>query len=94
MSNRRTKKKKYRGGKIPMVDDELYVFSKYNVIYRGNIINNYDTNNLSIICGSGNHSKCNDGSLDRYDHYRDWDLCMISNKKNIYSFILREFKSG
>ena len=44
MSNRRTKKKKYRGGKIPMVDDELYVFSKYNVIYRGNIINNYDTN--------------------------------------------------
>ena len=38
------KKHKFSGGKIPMYNNELYVFNKYNVIYRGNIINTYNEN--------------------------------------------------
>lgn len=49
MLKNKTKNKKYVGGKIPTVNEELYVFSKYNVIYRGNIINNYDKSNEFVI---------------------------------------------
>lgn len=71
---------------------DLYIFLRFDVIFTKDIIlEQYNSNNLNIICGSGNHSFNLDGNLNRLDHYRDWDLCFIGNKKVFDCLIKKQF---